>query len=262
MKKFYITLVFLCSSIYTFSQCFANIVSYYNVSCYGACDGMATVNVTGGVPPYSYLWNDPATQTSATAINLCPGTYTVTVFDGSGNVCTASVTITEPAELVVSCSSAPASCPSCSDGSVTAIPSGGNPGYIYTWSPGGCVSATCTGLIPGTYTVCVSDNNGCTTCNSVSVSFVTNVKEETGNDIISIYPNPASQLVNIDVELGAVSSSEIILTNILGEQLFTETIAETKTLKKTIPVNNLANGIYFITVKTMHGKSVHKFVKR
>ncbi|HLC82497.1 MAG TPA: T9SS type A sorting domain-containing protein, partial [Bacteroidia bacterium] len=86
--------------------------------------------------------------------------------------------------------------------------------------------------------------------------------DASSKDVISIYPNPASSFVSVDVELGDISSTEIIVTNILGEQLFIEKMAETKSLKKTIPVSNLVNGIYFITIKTKQGKSVQKFVKR
>lgn len=47
----------------------------------GNCEGSATANVSGGLPPYAFLWNDPAGQTTQAATGLCTGTYTVTVFD-------------------------------------------------------------------------------------------------------------------------------------------------------------------------------------
>lgn len=48
------------------------------------CTGTATVNVTGGQPPYSYLWNDSQLQMTPTATGLCEGTYTVVVTDDNG----------------------------------------------------------------------------------------------------------------------------------------------------------------------------------
>lgn len=260
MKKFYITSLFILSSIYSFSQCFV-VATALNVTCAGACDGMVMANVTGGSPPYTYIWS-PGGCTSPSCAGLCAGTYTVVVFDSGGISCSAVATVGSPPALMVGTSSTPASCSTCADGTATATATGGTPGYVYTWSPGGCTNATCTGLLPGGYSVCVTDANGCVTCDSVSVAFTTGVSETAKTDIISIYPNPASSFVSIDIELGAISSTEISVTNILGEQLFIEKLAETKTVKKTIPVNNLANGIYFITVKTKQGKSVQKFVKR
>ena len=182
--------------------------------------------------------------------------------DGSGNVCTAVATVGSPTALMIGGSSTPASCSTCPDGTGTVSATGGTPGYTYSWSPGGCTTASCTGLAPGVYTVCATDANGCTACNFITVSYTTGLNDASSKDVISIYPNPASSFVSVDVELGDISSTEIIVTNILGEQLFIEKMAETKSLKKTIPVSNLANGIYFITIKTKQGKSVQKFVKR
>ena len=57
--------------------------THTDVSCNGSCDGSASINASGGVPPYSYLWSDG--QTTSTAINLCPGTYTCTVTSEQSN---------------------------------------------------------------------------------------------------------------------------------------------------------------------------------
>ncbi|HNW77142.1 MAG TPA: SprB repeat-containing protein, partial [Bacteroidales bacterium] len=68
-------------------------------SCYGWNDGTATANVTGGMPPYTYLWSNG--QTSNPAVNLTAGTYTVLVSDT--NNCTAidTVIITQPPSITV-----------------------------------------------------------------------------------------------------------------------------------------------------------------
>ena len=65
-----------------------------NISCYGFCDGWATVTPGGGILPYTYLWDDPLNQTTDTAFNLCAGPYTVQVTDGGGCVQFGSVTVT------------------------------------------------------------------------------------------------------------------------------------------------------------------------
>ena len=52
--------------------------------CWNGTDGWATAYPAGGIPPYTYLWNDPLHQTTYTAINLNPGSYRVTVTDSAG----------------------------------------------------------------------------------------------------------------------------------------------------------------------------------
>jgi len=145
---------------------------FTGVTCFGDCDGTATVFATGGVGPYSYSWNDTFNQTTQTAVNLCPGTYTVTVVDSQSPACTtqASVTITQPALLTSTSTATNESCGNACDGTATASPQGGTAPYTYLWNdPSNQNGQTATGLCVGTYTVTVTDANGCTTQNSVSV---------------------------------------------------------------------------------------------
>ncbi|MBI4645976.1 MAG: PKD domain-containing protein [Bacteroidia bacterium] len=51
----------------------------------GNCEGIASITASGGTPPYAYLWSDSAATTTATAVNLCDGIYSVTVTDADGN---------------------------------------------------------------------------------------------------------------------------------------------------------------------------------
>lgn len=71
-----------------------------SATCFGACDGTASVSASGGTPMYTYLWSTTPVQTTATATALCVGSYTVTVTDASANTATASVFITEPTPVV------------------------------------------------------------------------------------------------------------------------------------------------------------------
>jgi hypothetical protein len=59
----------------------------------GAADGTATVSSTDGTAPYTYLWDDPSGQTTATAAGLSAGTYNVVVTDAQGCTTTASVVV-------------------------------------------------------------------------------------------------------------------------------------------------------------------------
>lgn len=146
----------------------------FNVSCNGACDGQATANPGGGSSPYSYSWSTIPVQITQTASGLCATTYTVTVTDINGCTATASVTLTEPPAVTVSLSSTTLSCNvGCTD-TITAIPGGGIGPYTYCWTPPGppCPNGTNTldSVCIGTYTVTVTDANGCPVTDSITTT--------------------------------------------------------------------------------------------
>lgn len=128
-------------------------------TCFGACNGQATANPSGGYAPYSYLWSNAAT--TATTTGLCAGGYNVTVTDMIGCTATASVTITEPtAVLIQSTNITTANCGQ-NDGSVTISVSGGTGGYTILWPASGNSGLTENNLPPGQVCVYAYDANGC-----------------------------------------------------------------------------------------------------
>jgi len=134
-----------------------------DVGCNGDDDGDATVTPSGGVSPYTYLWDDNSGSTTAMISGLAPGTYNVTVTDANDCTATTSETIAEPAVLSVTLTDDDVSCNGEDDGEITAAPSGGVGPYTYLWDDNsGSTTATISGLAPGTYNVTVTDANDCT----------------------------------------------------------------------------------------------------
>jgi len=137
-----------------------------SVSCFGACDGNAMANVTGGVQPYTYLWDDGLLQTTQTASNLCsaPGgvAYTVIVSDNNGCSVTKSVVITQPTQLgLIQSIVQPTTCGS-NNGSACVNGTGGVTPYTYLWNDGLSTTDSClTGVFAGPFDVTVTDFMGC-----------------------------------------------------------------------------------------------------
>ena len=139
-----------------------------DVSCGGSCDGTARVIPVGGVPPYTYLWSNGATTDSISS--LCPGTYSVTITDASGCSRVVNVTITEPTILALSLTNViDPSCNGDCNGSSTVVPSGGTLPYVFNWVPTGGNGATASNLCAGSYTVTVTDANGCSVQQNVTL---------------------------------------------------------------------------------------------
>jgi len=140
-----------------------------DASC-GIADGSAIVSVSGGTGPYTYLWNDPGTQTTDTATALLAGAYTVLVTDSNGCVDSVLATVINPSgPSIVADSSKNVSCNAGSDGEIYTTTFGGGLPYTYIWS-NSAITDDITSLIAGTYTVTVTDSNSCTDSISVVIS--------------------------------------------------------------------------------------------
>jgi len=144
----------------------AEITAANNVTCDGANDGSATVGMLTGTPPYSFLWSNG--QTTATATNLSAGTYSVTVTDDNACIAIASITILAPPPIVLSPASTPVSCNGGSDGTASIGPTGGVPPYVFSWSNGDDNSSITAPA--GTYSVTVTDANGCMASISIAIT--------------------------------------------------------------------------------------------
>jgi gliding motility-associated-like protein len=131
-----------------------------DVACFGGNAGTATAIPAGGTGIYTYSWNTIPVQTSVTATGLVAGTYIVTVSDVNGCTATASTTITEPAVLSIASTKVDVSCPGDADGSITLTLTGGTQPYSVIWSDG-VLTKDRQNIPGGTYSVVVTDKNGC-----------------------------------------------------------------------------------------------------
>jgi hypothetical protein len=141
-----------------------------NVSCFGAKNGTATIKASGGTAPYTYSWNTNPVSTTAVITTLGAGSYTGTVTDNAGCASLATATITEPAALVVSVKQTNVSCNKGNNGSAIATVTGGTSPYTYLWSGAGGTAATATGLVAGNDTIKITDGNGCTASQIITIT--------------------------------------------------------------------------------------------
>ncbi|MEW6468295.1 MAG: choice-of-anchor L domain-containing protein [Bacteroidota bacterium] len=140
----------------------SSLTSQTNINCFGACNGSATVTAGSGTPPYTYSWTTNPVQNTAAANGLCAGTYTCYVTDANNCVDTTIVTITQPGPLQVNASQNQSIC-SGSSVTISGLAQGGTPAYTYAWAPTGTgTSFTDSPGATTTYTLTVTDANGCT----------------------------------------------------------------------------------------------------
>ena len=142
-------------------------------SCNGATDGYVDLSVSNGTAPYTYSYNTGGSEiileaNSQNTTWVDPsggfggGSYVFTVVDGNGCSDSVSITLTDPAEVVASITIDNNNiCNGTSDGQLTANATGGDGNYTYAWSNGE-TTPTINSLPAGTYSVVVTDGNGCT----------------------------------------------------------------------------------------------------
>jgi gliding motility-associated-like protein len=129
-----------------------------NIACNGG-SSIVTISATGGTAPY----------TGTGTFSRTAGTFTFIINDVNGCTDSVTTTIAQSTVLTGTATSTPVTAIGGSDGTATVTSSGGTSPYTYLWGPGGQTTQTATGLTTGTYTVTVTDSQGCTTTASTTV---------------------------------------------------------------------------------------------
>lgn len=170
------------------SQLSVAATSASGITCNGGNNGQINIAATGGVTPYTYLWNDNTAYQNRTG--LAAGTYSVTVTDDAGCKAVTSYTLTEPAPLTASITVSPYYTVEGHEPmtiyrgygpqmvTLSATASGGTPGYTYNWTPASKVSnpnssaVTANPTATTTYKVTITDTKGCSGTFSTRISVV------------------------------------------------------------------------------------------
>ena len=218
----------------------------YDISCFGIQDGSIQLTASGGVTPYQHYWSNGANGTNIS--NIGAGLYTVNTVDPNGCSSVDSITLIQPsvltstATVVSNYNGFSVSCSGSSDGSAQINALGGNAPYVYSWSNGSTTSQN-NGIGAGSYSVIVTDTNGCTVQNSVVLNEPTELQISTsitsnfnGYSISCTGANDGSAMVSAS---GGTAPYTILWSN--GDTSSTS--------------NNLSAGTYFVTITDANGCS-------
>lgn len=216
-------------------------VTSTNVTCAGGSDGSATVTANGGVSPYSYLWNDSATTASLSGLSA--GTYSVTVTDAVNCQSVGNTTIT--AVNSTPTVSLGADTMLCIETDSTWMINAGNGFSSYLWSNNATTSSI-TVNTNGTYTVTVTDANGCTGTDSVMISFQVCIGINEINDLfnLTVFPNPSKG--KFSANWTGKGTTHIAIYNILGEVIYS---ASTLNNNLIVDLKKHGSGVYMLQLK-------------
>jgi gliding motility-associated-like protein len=214
----------------------ASLDSLVNVSCNAFGDGGVFVSVTGGTTNYTYLWSNGVTTEDNP--NLGGGSYTLTITDA--NACTITSgphVVVEPAGMTVTLDGiVDVTCNGAANGSVSVTVTGGAPNYTYNWS-NTATTQDITGLNGGSYTLTVTDANGCT------ISSGPHLVNEDSLLVITL------DSINA-VTCNGANDGDIVISVTGGVAAYTYNWSNTAT---TQDLNAIAGGSYTVTVTDVSG---------
>jgi hypothetical protein len=230
------------------------------IPCHGETGWLSATPATGAAP-FSWHW-DGWPGTDPVAEPLGPGQYSVTVTDAYG--CTAANTyppMTEPGPLSVGTGSSDQTQSNPPNGAavVTTI-SGGTGPFGYFWEPGGGTTQAIAGLVAGTYTVTVTDKNGCSISTEVVVEQMISSTDHIPEGGVIIYPNPATDWLRVLLPATLSGASwHLELSDTSGRVVRSQGC---ETGDCVLDLSGLASGAFVLTARSVERVVVGKVIRR
>ncbi len=161
------------------------------VTCFGENNGTLNLNLQGGTLPYTIHWSHAGYNNNQGWQNMPAGFYQVTITDANGCMAIAQTNISQPAPLLADVVVQPPS-NGFNNGSAAAWVTGGTPPYSYLWS-NGQTQASISGLGAGSYSLTVTDTNGCEVIHPFDVGPFTSIYDVPEGSAFHVFPNPVSE---------------------------------------------------------------------
>ena len=216
--------------------------------CHNTTEGVLSLSATGGGPPYDYQWTQNGMplpgENDSELENVGAGQYVLILTDTNECVKTFSFEVIAPDSLSVEIQGVLPDPPQFDNGRVEAVVNGGTPGYDYLWNTGDTL-AEIDNLPEGFYSVMVVDTNGCVATDSL---FLVPIYE---NDWVTegqIFPNPATDQIQLLLNLNEVLDIEIQILNTLGQQVLRQQKKAWKNGVIDLAVNHIPAGQYYLIV--------------
>jgi hypothetical protein len=232
-----------------------------------ACQGeMASFNATpingGNSPMYQWKVNNNnvgGDSPTYAANNFMNGDVVSCIMTSNANCVTGSPALSNNS-LTISLNSQPAKPTITANGNILAS----SPANSYQWNLngvaiGGANSQFYSAVLPGFYTVTISDNNGCSNSSEPYNLLDIGISDLNSQFSVSVYPNPTLRKVNIQAE-NLVGVSKLSIRNIYGQTIFSEEITADP-LKVEVDLQHYPPGVYQLTIENNHHHIIRKIVK-
>ena len=226
-----------------------------DISCNNEVDGYINISVLSGQAPYTYQWSNGSTTQDIGTLEA--GVYDVTVYDANGCASEHSFIVSEPENILFDFTVLN---PSSEDekGSIKVDVYGGVSPYTYLWDFGANTQVI-NNVDPGTYSITVTDANGCTHSESVELSTSTATTHQNAerNNAIKLYPNPSKDFFFIELPKHEIKLQHVTLLDIHGKVIRQNDYTQQDKLIK-IDVQDIVSGAYLVHMQFEDGYSLAK----
>ena len=225
-----------------------------DITCNGELDGSIDIENFSGQAPFQYTWSNGST--SQDIGSLSAGVYDLTVLDANGCDSEHSFIVSEPNPLVIDFDVIQPQSEN-DNGAINANVFGGVFPYQYLWDFG-ANTAVINNVNVGTYSITITDANGCTQSGEVEVAVPTSTQQNEARDnSFKVFPNPTQDFFFIEIPTSESLPKQITLLDVYGKVISQNAFSQQGNLLR-MDAQNMVSGTYLISIELEDGYSLGK----
>ena len=219
-------------------------IDVYNNECRDGDEGGVDIVVNNGTAPYTYSV-DSVLYDDVSIRGIVAGSHQLLVADANGCSASTSFEVETPMALTINELTTEDTNGVLPGAAIIGVVGGTEP-YSYLWSDGR-TDANNSALFPGIHQVSITDALDCVIVQDVIIYQLDDANSLEDLQLFETHPNPASEMINIQVEFSLTKDIRVVITNLSGQPVFDE-VLNTQVYNKEVDISAFPKGLYSINI--------------